>query len=194
MRPSRVFRLIFRIFILILSLSITIVATLGPFSALLILTDYKHNLNVDTDNAVYDVKTNETTHVIEDFDFALPIFVNNTGYFPIENLELTISLEMNYSHVNFTTEGVNTTRQIEILWKYENFGTIPKGERRTLNLTADMSNFNNATLPDFETEVDWTRGPPAVIFYATLIISLDYSLGLHSITFGISNIQIGEIE
>ncbi|MFW9988211.1 MAG: hypothetical protein ACFFC3_06105 [Candidatus Odinarchaeota archaeon] len=176
-----------------MSLSITLVSALGAFSAVLILTDFENNIGVDIDNAVYDVEINETTYKIEDFNFALPIYVNNTGYFDIENLRFTISLEMNYSHVNFTTPGVNTTRQIEILWKYENFGTIPKGQKRTLNFTANMSNFNEAEIPDFETEVDLTRGPPAVIFYATLIISLDYSLGLHSITFGITNLQIGEM-
>lgn len=193
MRPSRVFRLLFRIFILILSLSVAIISAIAPFSALMFLTDFDNNIGIDVDNAVYDVEINETTYEIDDFNFILPISINNTSAFPLENLEIEISIEMNYSHVNYTTPGVNTTRQIEIVRNEQNFGTIPSGAIRSFNFTADMSNFNNASLPDFETEVDYTRGPPAVLFYANITLSVDYTLGLHSITFGITNFQIGEI-
>lgn len=193
MRPSRVFRLLFRIFILILSLSVTIVSALGAYSAVVILSDFDTNIGWDIDNAVIDAQINETTYKIDEFNFSLPVYFINTGFFDLENLELTISLEMNYSQVDYPTSGMNTTRQIEILWKHQNFGDIPKGQRRDFNFSADISNFIPSAVPDFSTEVDLTRGPPAVIFYANLILSLDYSLGLHSITFGMTNLNIGEI-
>ncbi|MFX1499684.1 MAG: hypothetical protein ACFFDH_01820 [Promethearchaeota archaeon] len=174
-------------------MSVTIVATLGGISAGMIILNQDKTIGVDTEDIEYDIQINETTYQIEDFNFRLPFSIYNIGFFDLENLELSISLEMNYTHVNYTAPGVNTTRQIVILSNEQNFGTVPKGTKRYFNFTADMSNFYNVSLPDFETEVDWTRGPPAIEFYATLIINLDYTLGMHSLTAGITNILIGEI-
>ncbi|MEE9377579.1 MAG: hypothetical protein V3V33_06040 [Candidatus Lokiarchaeia archaeon] len=192
MRPSRVFRIIFRIFIFLLTISITLVSILGGLSAVLILTT-PDTIEVDTDNADFDLQINTTTFVIEDFNFTLPFNLTNTGYFDLENLNLTINLEMNYNHVDYPTPGVNTTRQVQIFTKSEIFGTIPKGTKGTFTFTGDLSNFNIGVLPNFTTEVDWYRGPPAIEFYANLIISLDYSIGLHAITIGILDLQVGGI-
>ena len=50
MRPSRVFRLIFRIFIALLALSVTMVSILGGLSAFVILTHHEDNIQIDFDN------------------------------------------------------------------------------------------------------------------------------------------------
>ncbi len=192
MRPSRVFRIIFRIFIFLLTISITLVSILGGLSAALILTT-PDTIEVDTANADFDLQINNTTFVIEAFNFTLPFNLTNAGYFDLENLNLTINLEINYSHVDYPTPGVNTTRQLQIFTKSEYFGTIPKGTKGTFSFTGDLSNFDIGVFPNVTTEVDWYRGPPAIEFYANLIINLDYSIGLHSITIGILDLPVGGI-
>lgn len=191
MRPSRVFRLIFRIFILILTLSVTLIATLGGLSGLSILMG--DNIGLDTDNADFNLQINNSTYEIEDFSFALPFNLTNSGLFDLENLKLTIDLDMNYSHVDDPVPGVNTTRQIQILTKSSNFGTISKGRTGNFNFTADFGDFIIGVFPNFTSEVDWYRGTPAIEFYANLTISLDYSIGLHTLTIGIHNLPVGGI-
>lgn len=184
------FRLIFRIFISLLTISVTLVSILGGLSAVLILTT-PDSIGVDTDNADFDLQINNTTKVVEDFNFTLPFNLTNSGYFDLENLELTINIKMNYSHIDDPVPGVNTTRQVQIFTKSEYFGTIPKGTTGTFSFTGDFSNFNVGVMPNFTSEVDWFSGPPAIEFYADLIISLDYSIGLHSLTIGISDLPVG---
>ncbi len=184
------FRLIFRIFIFLLTISITLVSILGGLSAVLILTN-PDTIGVDTDNADFDLQINNTTKVIEDFNFTLPFNLTNSGYFDLENLELTINIEMNYSHIDDPVPGVNTTRLVQFFTKIDNFGKIPKGTTGTFTFTGDISNFIAGVLPNFTTEVDWYRGPPAIEFYADLLISLDYSIGLHSLTIGILDLPVG---
>ncbi|NVM38239.1 MAG: hypothetical protein HWN81_21775 [Candidatus Lokiarchaeota archaeon] len=190
MRPSRVFRLIFRIFIFLLIISITLVSILGGLSAVLILTT-PDTIGLDTDNADFDLQINNSTFEVEDFSFTLPFNLTNSGFFDLENLELLINLNLNYSHVDDPVPGVNTTRQVQIFTKYQNFGNIPKGTTGTFTFTGDLSNFNLGVLPNFTSEVDWYRGPPAIEFFADIIISLDYSIGLHTLRIGILDLQLG---
>lgn len=190
MRPSRVFRLIFRIFIFLLTISITLVSILGGLSAVLILMN-QESIGIDTDDADFDLQINNSTLEVEDFSFTLPFNFTNSGFFDLENLELTINLGMNYSHIDYPVLGVNTTRMVQIFTRLQNFGTIRKGQTGTFTFTGDFSNFNTAVLPNFTTEVDWFRGPPPIEFYANLTISLDYSIGLHKLTIGIHNLQVG---
>lgn len=192
MRPSRVFRLVFRIFIFLLTISITLVSILGGLSAVLILMN-QESIGINTDDADFDMQINNSTSEVEDFNFALPFNFTNSGFFDLENLELMISIGMNYSHIDYPVLGVNTTRQVLIFTRFENFGTIRKGETGTFIFTGDFSNFNTAVLPNFTTEVDLFRGPPILEFYANLTISLDYSIGLHKLTIGIHNLQVGGI-
>ena len=190
MRPSRVFRTSFRIFIFLLTISLTIVSILGGLSAVLILVD-QGNLGVDPDDAEFNLDINNATLAIDNIDFALPFNLTNAGYFDMENLKLNIEIAINYSHVDDPVPGVNTTRQIQIFSKSQNFGTIPKGTTGFFNFTGVLNDFNLLVFPNFTTEVDWLRGPPAIEFYANLTISLDYSIGLHSLTIGILNLPVG---
>ncbi len=190
MRPSRVFRLIFRIFIFLLTISVTIVSILGGLSAFIILLD-QNNIGVDPDAAEFNLDINNATGAIDNIDFTLPFNLTNAGYFDMENLELSIQIALNYSHVDYPAPGVNTTRQIQIFTKSQNFGTILKGTTGFFNFTGLLVDFNVGVFPNFTTEVDWLRGPPAIEFYANLTISLDYSIGLHSLTIGILNLLVG---
>ena len=127
MRPSRVFRLLIRILLYLLTLSVTLVSILGILSAGLILSNLPENIQPDFDNAEFNIEINNTTLVIENINFTLPVNLTNAGYFDLENLELSIQIGLNYSHINWTTPGVNETRFVRILDHSQNFGTIAKG-------------------------------------------------------------------
>ena len=182
MRPSRVFRLLFRIFVSLLTLSITVVSLLGFLSAVTILSN-PNNIRVnpgdfDLQYSIFPLNIN----------FTLPFNLTNAGYFDLENLNLKIDLAMNYSHVDGGGPGVNETRVINIFNKSQYFGNIPQGATGTYNYTGLFSDFYFPPPAEFNftSSVDWYRGTPAILFYANFTISLDYSLGLHSLIIGIN--------
>ncbi|MFX0035590.1 MAG: hypothetical protein ACFE9I_08120 [Candidatus Hermodarchaeota archaeon] len=189
MRPSRVFRLIFRIFIFLLSISVTIVASLGLLSAVRILSN-QNNLGIDTDNAEFNIQINNVTYNIENMNFTLPFNLTNEGYFDLENLRLKIDMAMNYTEVDYPSLGVNETRVRIIFSKTQLFGNIAKGMTGNYVFSGIFADFEN--LPT-GSEIDWYAGPPIIQFFANLTISLDYSIGMHSITIGILELSVGEI-
>ncbi|MFW9973345.1 MAG: hypothetical protein ACFFDF_24385 [Candidatus Odinarchaeota archaeon] len=185
MRPSRVIRLIFRIFIFLLTLSVTIVSILGGLSAALILLT-PGNIGVDPSKA--DINFN---YPPLDINFTLPFNITNAGFFDLENLELKIDLAMNYTHVDYPIIGVNTTREIPVFNKTQYYGAIPKSTTGNYNFTGLFSDFYFPPSFNFTTDIDWTRTPYPILFYANFTVSLDYSLGLHSLTIGIVHILVG---
>ena len=191
MRPSRVFRLLFRLFILLLMLSVTVVAFLGGLSAVMILSN-QDNFGIDTGNAEFNIDFNNSTLEIENINFSLPFNLTNVGYFDLENLQLGIQLGLNYSHIDGGGPGVNVTRVVKILERTQNFGDITKGLTGDFIIFGDNSSFLHANFPDLVTEIDWFRGPPPLEFYANFTISLDYSLGMHSLSITIINVFVGD--
>jgi len=188
MRPSRVFRLLFRIFIGLLTLSVTVVSILGGLSAVMILTN-PNNIGIDPGDVDFNLEINNVTLAIESANFTLPFNLTNAGYFDLENLELKIDIAMNYSHIDYPTPGVNETKEVRIFSNSTNFGTIPKGT--TGNFTFIGDTFIMGNFPNFTSEVNWFRGPPAILFYVNLTISLDYSLGMHSLSITILDLPAG---
>lgn len=188
MRPSRVFRLLFRIFIYLLTLSVTVVSILGGFSAFLILSN-RDNIQPDLDNAEINLYINNSTFEIENINFSLPFKLNNTGYFDLENLEIGIQLFLNYSHIDGM---MNDTKVVKILDKTQNFGDIPKGVIGNFTFVGENSSFIYSNFPNPITEINWLRGPPALEFYANFTVSLDYSIGMHSLSITILNIFVGD--
>ncbi|MHA2005674.1 MAG: hypothetical protein ACXABO_02550 [Promethearchaeota archaeon] len=188
MRASRVFRLIVRIFILLLTFSITVVAALGAMSAVLILSN-PDNIGIDTDDADFNIDYDLAG--LHNANFTLPFNVTNAGYFDLENLELEIDIAMNYSEVDYPTPGVNGTKTVAIFHKSLNFGTIPQGVTRDFIFTGLFSDFIVGNFPNI-TDIDIFQPPPLFEFYANFTISLDYSLGMHSISVSVTNLQIGE--
>ncbi len=190
MRPSRVFRLLFRIFILLLTLSVTVVSILGGLSALIILDPSSNNIGVDYTDASFDVDFNNLTGELTAFNFSLPFNITNAGYFDLENLQVDIKIGMRYEHINYTLPGQNDTIFKKFFEKHQDYGTIIKGNKGLFNFTGDMSNiisFPNAT------KINWYRTPPPdVEFFANFTVGLTYSLGLHSLAFSMLNISIGD--
>ncbi len=175
MRPSRVFRLIFRIFIAVLTLSVTTVSILGGLSAVIILRE-KDNLQIDFDNAEFNF--NESTL---ETNFSLPFQVNNTGYFDIENLELYLEIFLNYSSISH----MNETVAIKIFDKAQPLDDIPKGEIRDFVFFGNNSDFYYS--PAIIFDINWLKVPPILEFYANITVSLDYSIGLHSLAITLEN-------
>ena len=188
MRPSRVFRLIFRIFIFLLALSVTVVSILGGLSAILILSNVEDNVGIEPENIEFNLDFNNATLEIENVNFTLPFNFTNAGYFDLENFELKIQIGMNYSHVNWTTPGVNVTRFIRIFEDSEDFGDIPKGKTKYFNFFGYNASFS---LPN-TTDVDWFREPPTLEFYANITVSLDYSIRMHHISIPLIDLYVGE--
>ena len=187
MRPSRVFRLLFRIFISLLTLSVTVVSILGGLSAVLILSN-TDNIQPDFDNAEFNLDINNSTLEIENINFSLPFKLNNTGFFDLENLEVSIQLFLNYSDILM----MNDTNVVKILDKTQNFGDIPKGVIGDFVFFGDNSSFLHENFPHPITEINWLRGPPALEFYANFTVSLDYSIGMHSLSITILNLFVGD--
>jgi len=190
MRPSRVFRWIIRILILVLTLSVTAVSFLGGFSAIMILSN-QDNIGIDTDNADFNLDYNETTGVINNINFTLPFNITNAGFFDLEDLKLGFQIGLEYAHVNLTGTGENISQTVKIFDKISSFPTIKKGKTLYGNYTGVYSDFAPflGSLPDIA-DIDLTR-VPIFNFYANFTISLTYSLGLHSITLGINNVTVG---
>ena len=176
MRPSRVFRLIFRIFIALLAISVTMVSILGGLSAWLIIEEYEDNIQIDFDNIEFNF--NSTTL---ETNFSLPFKLNNTGYFDIEDLEIDLEIFLNYSSISL----LNETRAIKIFNKTQNLGDIPKGEIGEFIFFGDNSNFDYPVLIVFD--INLLRVPHILEFYANITVSLDYSVGLHSLSITILN-------
>ena len=190
MRPSRVFRLIFRIFILLLTISMTVVAVLGGLSAVLILSN-PNNIQVDPGSAEFNLDVNFTGGYVYNINFTLPFNITNAGYFDMENLEVSVQIALNYSHIDGGGPGVNVTRSVKILSHNMTFGDILKGTTGNFVFFGNYSNFIIGNFPNMLTEINWFRGPPALEFYANFSISLDYSLGMHSLAINAINLAVG---
>ncbi|UCC19268.1 MAG: hypothetical protein JSV62_14375 [Promethearchaeota archaeon] len=168
-----------------MTLSVTVVSILGALSATLILYN-PDNIGINPGNI--DINFNYPPMNI---NFTFPFNITNAGFFDLENLELKIDLAMNYTHVNYPIPGVNTTKVIPIYSNSTNFGTIPKGTTGNFNFTGLWDDFSFPGISNFTTDIDWFRGPPAILFYANFTVSLDYSIGLHSLTIGFVDIYVG---
>jgi hypothetical protein len=187
MRPSRVFRLIFKIFVSLLTLSVTIVSILGGLSAVIILAD-PNNIAIDTGNAEFNFNPSPLN-----INFTLPFNLTNAGYFDLENLEMSLDLFLNYDHVNYTGLGLNVTRTVQIFNKSQYVGNIPQGLTENFNFTGLFDDFNKNRIPDFSSEVDRFRGDPFMIMSANITINLDYSIGLHSLKIGLLNLTLYQV-
>ena len=188
-RVSRVFRIIFQVFIALLTLSITVVSFLGGLSAVEILSD-PANIGIDTNNA--ELNLDYDLGGFHEGNFTLPFNITNAGYFDLENLQFQVSISLNYSHLDYPAPGLNETRNVIVFESTENFGTIPKGQTGNFDYTGVTSDFIAGNFPD-PLDVNYLRGPPVFEFYANFTISLLYSNGMHALSIRVINLLIGEL-
>ena len=187
MRPSRVFRWIVRLFILVLTLSMTIVTVLGGMSAAFILGDPR-NIQIRTDL----IQANFDLTNVNSMYLRVPFNITNAGYFNLTNLKLDFKISMIYDHVNLTTPGVNTTTSALIFDKSIKFPTIL--HRTTYNGLFNASSgdgFIVSNFPNVTTDIDLYRTPHAGEFFANFSLSASYSLDLISFKVDAYNISVG---
>jgi len=191
MRTSRVFRLLFRIFISLLTLSVTVVSILGGLSAVSILMN-PDNIEFDFDNA--DFQIDYDLSGFHGANFSLPFNITNAGYFDLENLQLRVELKINYSKVDHPIAGFNETYTAKIFEKtFYDFDDIPKGLTGYFNITGLNSDFApyQDNFPN-STQIDFLQ-LPLMVFFANFTISLDYSLGMHSVSIDVLNLKVFEL-
>lgn len=181
-RPSRVFRWVIRGFLLIFTLSLSAVSLLGGFSAMTILNPDVQNVNIpDGDITANFNITNPSGMYIN-----VPFNISNSGVYDLTDIQLSFQIAMTYGNALTL---LNDTTTVIIFYKKQFFGSIAQGVTLKAVLTGTGSDFVN--LPDPSTEVDWTRTPYPLEFYANLTFSASYSLNLYTFSVNIINLNAG---
>jgi len=183
MRPSRIFRWIVRIFLLVFSLSLSAVSLLGGFSAVTVLDPDSYNIAIP-DESEYPVSANFNISNPSGMFINIPFNISNVGVYNLNEIVIGFQIRMTFGNASTP---LNDTTTVEILNENHEFGNIAHGDTLKANFTA--TNFVN--IPDPSTEVDWTRSPYVLEFYAGFTFSAWYSLNLYRFTVHVVNFSIG---
>ena len=187
MRFSRVFRWVLRIFLLVLTLSLTGVSVLGSISAMNILSN-PDNIRVPSG----PISANLDISDVNTMSIQVPFNVSNVGFFYLTNLRIEFTINMIYDHVNLTGTGENITTNTMVFNKATTFPSVPSGQTYNgLFNAAGGDGFLPANFPNGTTEIDWNRSPHVLEFYADFTISASYSLDLISFSVDLYNISVG---
>lgn len=183
MRPSRIFRWIVRIFLLVFTLALSGVSLLGGFSAVTILDPDSYNVNIPDGPIVanFDI-TNKPNMSI-----SVPFNITNVGVYDLDEITLSFQIGVIYGD---TSKPLNATSNVRIFDKTVNFGTVPHGQllKNTFSgLGAD--GFILPNIPD-PVDVDTTRTPD-LEFHANFTFSAMYSLQLYQFTVNLINYSLG---
>ncbi|MFX0071392.1 MAG: hypothetical protein ACFFAO_09915 [Candidatus Hermodarchaeota archaeon] len=185
MRPSRIFRLVVRIFLLLLASSMSLVSFLGGYSAVLILTN-EDNIDIDLDT------TGEISPFANNFSLELKIEFHNQGYYDLEDLELELELNIVYLWINKTGNNDNVTTT-ETLFDYDkDLGTTLAGDvlKKKIEIEYEDLEVNMMALA---TRIDLNN--PRIDFEAEEIkIKAKYSLGLLKFKVVLEDFDLGEYE
>lgn len=180
MRPSRIFRLIIRMFLLLLTVSMSLVSFLGGLSAVLILgVDENGDNNIQIPSG--PVSSSLNISAPETMTLDIPFKITNAGYFDLTNLELWVKLKMEYSWWNHPSPALNETRSALIFNKSLAFDPIIAGATLETNFTgtgAAGGGFITANIPDpdpFTGDINYYM---ALNFTIDIELTCTYSLGL----------------
>ena len=178
MRPSRIFRLIIRMFLLLLTVSMSLVSFLGGLSAVLILgVDENGDNNIQVPSGT--VATSLNISAPETMTIDIPFKIKNAGYFDLTDLELWVKLKMTYSHWDYGGPNVNVTRTALIFNKTASFDIIVAGATLETNFTgtgAPGGGFLPLNIPNITAgEINVFM---ALIFTIDIELTCTYSLGL----------------
>jgi hypothetical protein len=185
MRPSRIFRWIVRIFLLVFTLSLSAVSLLGGFSAVTVLDPDSYNINIPDGPVSANLDISDPNNM----NITVPFNISNVGVYDLKEITLGFQIRMTYGNSSTPT---NETTTIEIFNKQHEFGDILHGAFLKDDFTGSGSDgFFVSTIQQAETEVDWTRTPYAVEFYASFTFSAWYSLNLYKFTVYVANFSLG---
>jgi hypothetical protein len=184
MRPSRIFRWIVRIFLLIFTLSLSAVSFLGGFSAVTILDPDSYNINIPDGPIIvnFDVYNPNNMQIV------VPFNISNAGVYELNDISLGFGIWMTYGD---KLNG-NQTTVVQVFEKDVYYGTIIPGNTLKTNFNGTGSDgFIFASIPDPSTEIDWTRTPHPLEFYSNFTFVSSYSLRLYTFTVHIVNFSLG---
>jgi len=181
-RPSRVFRLVVRLFLLVFTLSLSAVGFLGGFSAVTILDPNSYNVNIPDGTIVANLNiTNPSSMQI-----ILPFNITNAGVYDLTDIEISFQVSMTYG--NQLIGNASTT--VKIFDKFQSFGTVAHGGFLKSSLNGNATDgFILANIPSVS-NIDWERTPYILEFHANLTFSASYSLNLYTFTTTIINYSI----
>jgi len=183
-RPSRVFRLVVRIFLLVFTLSLSAVGFLGGFSAVTILDPDSYNVNIPDGPIVanLDITTPASMQIV------LPFNITNAGVYDLTAIEISFQVSMTYGN---TLLPGNASTTVKIFDKDQFYGVVPHGGylKDSLNGTA-ADGFILSNIPPLS-DIDWYATPHILAFHANLTFSASYSLNLYTFTTSIINYSIG---
>ncbi len=155
MRKARIFRLVVRIFLLTFTVSLSIISALSGLSAINILTN-EGNIYVGTDDIDYYLDPSDP----DNWYVYVPFNITNDGYFDLNDLQLSLSIDMYYNESHAFSANILTHSTIPC--------NVPKG-----TLFEGEINATDFTIPEFN---------PAIIpyFLADLSLTASYSFNLIS--------------
>ena len=181
MRPSRIFRWIVRIFLGLLTLSMTIVSLLGGYSAFMILGD-PNNIKIPSGpiSANFNITDPSGMSII------IPFNLTNAGYFDLTNLQINIKIDLTFGNLS-----LGATSKVNIFDHTQTFPPIIRGQTYSGLFNGTGTNFIEENFPNVTTEVDLAR-VPVFEFHGNFTISAYYSLDLLAFAIGINNVTLGE--
>jgi len=183
MRPSRIFRWIIRIFLLVFTLALSGVSLLGGFSAVTILDPDSYNVNIPDGPIVanFDI-TNKVNMSI-----SVPFNITNVGVYDLDNIILSFQIGMIYHD---TLKPLNATSNVRIFDKTVNYGSVEHGTVLKDTFSGLGSDgFILSNIPNLS-EIDKTKTPD-VRFHANFTFSAMYSLQLYEFTVNLINYSLG---
>ena len=175
MRPSRVFRLIVRVFLLVFTLSLSAVSILGGWSAVTILNPGSDDINIPDGPIIVNFNISGSS-----MDITVPFNISNGGVYELSDIRLNFQVSMTFGNASTLN---NDTTTVQIFNSPTSYGSVLPGQ----TLKANYSGSGSLPL----SEVDWTRSPYALEFYANLIFRASYSLNLYTFTVSIINFSLG---
>jgi hypothetical protein len=175
MRPSRVFRLIVRGFLLVFTLSLSAVSLLGGWSAVTILNPGSDDINIPDGPIIVNFNISGSS-----MEITVPFNISNGGVYELSDIFLKFQVGMTFGNTSTLN---NDTTTVQIFDTPVSYGSVLPGQ----TLKANYSGSGSLPL----TEVDWFRLPYALEFHANLTFRASYSLNLYTFTVNIINFSLG---
>ncbi len=174
-RPSRIFRLIVRVFLLVFTLSLSAVSILGGWSAVTILNPSSNDINIPDGNIISNFDIGNSS-----IEIIVPFNISNGGVYDLSNIFLRFQVGMTFGNASTLN---NDTTTVQIFDTPQSYGSVLPGQTLKANYTGSGS------LP--LSEVDWFRAPYALEFHANLTFRASYSLNLYTFSVNIINFSLG---
>jgi len=175
MRLARVLRMILRIFVLVLSLSMSLISFLGGLSAALILSN-PNAIKIPDGN----IESNFDILHPNNIYIKVPFTITNEGYFDLEDLYLTMTITAVDAQGN----------EIVIFQKKTIFGDVLKDGTLKTEYYADENDFLISNIYAAILTLDVASG---IALEADIVLGASYEMGLLSFRIELHHIPMGSL-